>query len=155
MEIAAVTIKTQTVANADAKKYQALIDIERLKGSDIRPKKVLVWNFGDRSGELLLATVKEKQAQSCVVYLKSRERYISLGGNEYCRWIENPKLVWHGQKAWVEFPQLIKQPKNYEKSIYELTVHFDKSTGDICVLGLPAQGYDAIRCADDEAPLSK
>ena len=150
-----VSIATKPIVGSAIGEYRALVAGERERGNVLVPRRTLTWTYQDHLGKFLLATVKDKRSQSCVVYLLRGSEFISLGGNDYCKWSESPKLVWREKKAWIEFPQIIRQPKGAHTPTNEFTAHFNKSTGDICILGLPLKGYDAIRCVNDEAPDSE
>lgn len=154
-ECSPIEIITKQVDGRTNEKYRSLIVGARVEGSALIPRKSLTWTYRGRSGEVLLADVRKQRSRSCVMYLLRDDNFVSVGGNKFCKWEGEPKLLWSEKKAWIEFPHIIEQPKGIPSASNELTVHFSKLTGDICVLGLPAVGYDGLRCPDDEAPDSE
>lgn len=154
-ECAPVEIVVSTVRDAASGRYRTLIENETKKGGSFSPKRIVKWAFQGRSGEFLLAEVSGKRSKACVVYLLQGNQFLSLGGSDRCVRADDPKLMWSENKAWLEFPRTTRQPSEMPTAINEFTAHFDKSTGNVCVLGLPAVGYDAVRCPDDEAPDSR
>ena len=135
--------------------HRALVAREASLGGLFVPKKTLTWTFRNRSGSFLLAEVKAKGSTRCVLYLEREREDVALGGNDHCKWRKDPVLVWDGNKAWLEFPRVIRQPRGRPRATNELTAHFSKAAGDVCLLGLPLAGYDMVRCPDDEAPDSR
>ena len=154
-ECSPVNIEITPVHDVTASMYRALIEGERKKGLTLSPTRIIKWNFQENSGEFLLANVSRKRSKSCVLFLRRANEFLSLGGNDHCTWKGDPRVVWREQKAWLEFPFDIKSHSEFPVTANELTAHFNKETGDVCILGLPLVGYDSVRCPDDEAPDSK
>lgn len=154
-ECSPVNIEIAPVRDGASSKYRSLVNDQREKGGRISPKRLLKWKFQEKSGEFLLAEVSRKGSKSCVLFLRRENEFLSLGGNDHCTWAADPKLVWRERKAWLEFPLDIKLQPELPAALNELTAHFNKATGDVCILGLPPIGFDTVRCPDDEAPDSE
>jgi hypothetical protein len=130
--------------NIDAKKVDSFI-----------LRKTVKWNFEGSSGEVLLIDVRHLGRPSCVLYMRDGEQYRPLGGNDFCTWKKNPRLVHHDSFSWIEFPTTPAGKNKTPVAARELTIHFNKASGRACVLGLPQIGFDDLRCPNDEAPESK
>ncbi len=142
----------------DKKLTRSLKDFLRREANpptSLSVKKIAKWDLDKNSGEFLLVETKTASVTSCILYIKDRGIYRSLGGNDHCSWKKSPKLVWKDEFAWIEFPTSPHGRTTTPVAHYELTAHFDKASGDICILGLPAIGFDGLRCPNDEAPASK
>lgn len=151
-ECSPVSIEIAPAHEFIASKYRVLIEDERKKGVALYPIKIIRWKFQEKSGEFLLANMARKRSKSCLLFLVRANEFVSLGGNDDCTWKGDPRLVWREHKAWLEFPFDIKRRSEFPVAANELTAHFNKETGDVCILGLPLEGYNSVRCPDDEAP---
>jgi len=99
-------IKLQTIS-VDKKLARSLKDFAREEAktsNSLSVKKIVKWNFGGNSGDFLLVNTKTSGITSCIIYIKDRGMYRSLGGNDNCTWKKTPKLVWKDEFAWIEFP---------------------------------------------------
>lgn len=149
------SITTQRIHKDSNEKYETLISNERKLGNVLTPKQLVQWRFEGKEGHFLLAEVQSAQSRSCVAYISRNGTLSPLGGNDHCSWSSTPKLVQTGRKAWIEFPQLFKQPLDSPQTGSEFTAHFRKGAGDVCMLGLPATGYESLSCPGEDAPDSQ
>jgi len=149
-----IALQTKPVDIKSANLLRKFVRDEKKNVDSLSLRKIVEWHFGEKSGEILLVDVKTAGVVSCIIYIKDEGVYRSLGGNEFCSWKKAPKLVWRDKFAWLEFPVSSVGRKNIPVALRELTVHFSKASGGVCVLGLPSVGFDSLRCPDDEAPES-
>jgi hypothetical protein len=133
----------------------AFLKSEGQKVDSLTLKKTVKWSYGGNSGEVLMVETMRRGTPSCVLYLKDGTRYQSIGGNDFCSWKKDPKLNWNDNIAWLEFPTTKAGNNKNPVTENEPTIHFNKTSGGICVLGLPLNGFENLRCPDDEAPASK
>ena len=128
---------------------------EAALGGALTLRKTVVWTYHGRSGSFLLAEVAASGSTQCVVYLQRGDGFEALGGNEHCRWRQDPVLVWNQNKAWLEFRPSIEQRVDQPMATNGFTAHFSKASGGVCMLGLPSTGFADVRCPNDEAPDSR
>ncbi len=152
---ASIALQTKPVDIKSANLLRKFVRDEKKNVDSLHLRKIVEWRFGEKSGKILLVDVKTAGVVSCIIYLKDKGSYRSLGGNEFCSWKKDPKLIWKDNFAWLEFPVSSVGRKNTPVALRELTVHFNKASGGVCVLGLPSVGFDSLRCPYDEAPASK
>ena len=139
-----------------ADSYRKVVKTEHARGFTLSLRKRVDWSFRQASGSILLADAKSLTGSSCVAYLVQGEMLRALGGNEHCTWSGTPRLRERAAHAWVEFPRRIgRRAQNPDIGTSEMTLHFDKARGDVCLLGLPGEGFDDLVCPDGEAPLSE
>lgn len=135
--------------------YQTLINRERALGNKLIPKRVVRWFFEGKEGEFMLADVLSKNTHSCVVFMLHKGKFLALGGNNNCTWTNAPEIIRSGNKAWIDFRQVVEQNIDAPMALNEFTAHFLKGAGAVCMLGLPNVGYESLRCPEDEAPESQ
>lgn len=135
--------------------YRAIAASEKRNGNTLIIFKTVKWTYGKESGEILLVNADGRNLRSCILYQVQPSGIRSLGGSEYCTWMNSPQLKWSSNRAWVDFPRRIRQPINIPATTTEITIHFSKISGGICAIGLPLDGYLDLRCPNDEAPESK
>lgn len=149
------TIQIKSVDRCLTRSLKDFLRREANPPTSLSVKKIVKWDFEKKSGEFLLVEAKTASLTACILYIKDRGVYRSLGGNDHCSWKKSPKLVWKDEFAWIEFPTSPHGRTTTPVAHNELTAHFDKASGGICMLGLPAIGFDGLRCPNDEAPASK
>lgn len=150
-----IRVQTKSVDKKLAKSLKDFAREEAKTSNSLSVKKIVKWNFGGNSGEFLLVNTKNSGVTSCIIYIKDRGMYRSLGGNDNCTWKKTPKLISKDDFAWIEFSSSPQGRTSTPVAHNELTAHFDKARGGICMLGLPLIGYESLRCPNDEAPISK
>lgn len=133
----------------------SLVHGERGRGYALRLVDRIDWRFEGKSGAILRFNAVRSNRSSCLSYQLRGGTLRPLGGNERCVWVDKPHLVWSDSRAWIEFPRHITPSTRTPEVSSELTLHFDRSAGDTCFLGLPSLGFDDLMCPDGEAPTSR
>ena len=147
-----VTLDKQFKKSAD---YQDIVTKEHNYGNIVKIYKIIDWAYKGQSGRFALLNIKNRKYNSCVIYQITESKTIPLGGIDYCRWSGNPYVKWDKNIAWIEIPKHLQPAPDPQKGTTEITVHFEKSMRNICILGLASGGYANLRCPDDVAPESR
>lgn len=154
-EASPITIQEKSVDKSLTTSLKGILRRETKPSSSKSVKIIIQWDFGKNSGEFLLVDIKTAGKTSCIIYIRNQGVYRSLGGNDNCTWKRTPKLVWKDDFAWIDF-RASPYGRTATPVVHkELTAHFNKASGAICLLGLPIVGFDDLRCPDDEPPASK